>query len=91
MTKTWELAIAYGNKILFNKNGLKKSPEEDDILNHVRRMAKYAGKKDGFKNEGNYIVMVDGESVYLVNVFGDTMIFSEVSYTYTTYQVEKPE
>lgn len=83
MTKKFELTIVYGNKIIFDEKSFGEEPNEDDMLKQVSILAKYT--EDGFRKEGKYLGMINGEYKYLVEVVGNATIISEIDYIETKY------
>ena len=81
MSKEFELAIVYGNKMIFAEKNFEEEPNDDDMLKQVSKLAKYT--KDGFRKEGNYLGMINGEYKYLLEVIGKTVIMSEIDYIET--------
>ena len=83
MTKKFELTIVYGNEIIFDEKSFEEEPNEDDMLKQVIRLAKYT--EDGFRKEGKYLGMINGEYKYLIEVVGNATIISEIDYIETKY------
>ena len=50
MSKTYELTIVYGHKIIFDEKSFGEEPDYDDMLKHVAKLAKCT--KHRFRQEG---------------------------------------
>ena len=87
MSKTYELTIVYGHKIIFDEKSFGEEPDYDDMLKHVAKLAKYT--KDGFRKEGKYLGMINGEYKYMIEVVGNGAMISEINYIETKYYEEK--
>ena len=75
----WTMFIVYKDRVIFETHDLEESPQEQDVIDQVVKLAKWDAKNNEFRKQGHFAIDLGHGPVYFAETLGDSLTIHEIN------------